>query len=131
MRWPSVCRLWLPVWLDDPDAALSALENDLMEAERDLDQREHDAVEVAVGERTADPPAQESAPFHLSDFERAVLDDHPVELPEAPPDREDQPNTLSASGQAFRAWQPAYIGRDALDDLSRYAGRIRPRLHLE
>ena len=120
LKWPVVSRVWLPTWLDDPGAVIDRIETELAEAGIGVPGgRVPPAVGVSATETStiaASPPAwtgfqtssPAAAPVHppLSDFEKAVLDDHPVTVDEVPRTMRNDLIHQDDAERPFRAWRP-------------------------
>ncbi len=128
LGWPVVSRVWLPTWLEDPDAVVALIETELAEASMGatgLGVRATigtDAIEQAAPAPQAwsgfttsaqTAPAAESA---LSEFERAVLNDHPVSVDEVPRTMRNDLVHRDDDERPFRAWDRPYLQPWLLDE---------------
>ena len=109
MDWPLVARVWLPAWLEDSESVVDALEEQLTAAQRHAGQPTPTSAPVSVEPPTVDPAAS-SMTLSLSDFERAVLEDHPVEAPRVLPGLTRGPSAASQAERKYKPWRGRYVG---------------------
>ena len=109
MDWPLVTRVWLPAWLEDSESVVDALEGQLTAAQLRAGQQQPATAPASVESRRVDPAPPTTTPS-LSDFERAVLEDHPVEVPLVLRGLTREPNAASQAEREFQPWRGRYVG---------------------
>lgn len=111
LRWPAVEWVWLPTWLDAPEAVLDRLEHVLREAKIATLEQETAAIPSGDGDLEVTPtvnpePAARTAPARVTSTLAGS-----TSLPEAPkrPVESLAPSATNAPNR-FRAWTPRAAG---------------------